>query len=484
MTLLVGCVYTWLTIATTSDAGLLTNSKSSPLPILQAEISLTGFYIVTPFLLVCVYIYFQVYLQRLWERLADAPAVFPDGRLLSMKVSPWFFTGLANVDSPYLRRARPPLARLQAAICILLAWILLPVLTLPWLWLRYLPKHDWTGTIIHILLLLLTFGFAMFTYLNCRATLRNGTRNPGTFGWWGIWSGLAAFSMFSILSYGAFSGVHGYYTLMLEVKPGEGSSENIPDQFPVSGPIEFWVPVLLSYFHTPFPSLVKADVSQKPDNWDGINLILVKGAQLDYANLRYANAANAFFANGNLEGVNLEWGNLRGADFRAAKLKNANLNRAFLVESLFQGANLTNAHLYRANLLEAKLNNADLSRAKLQGARLHGAQLQGAKLLEADLRGAEFQPANIGRVEFGYPGATTNTTVLTAYDAANLAETDLQLARLEGARLGRVRGLTQEQINKACLDDKTQLPTGLVRPPPCPNVHSSKILSDNYYPQQ
>jgi uncharacterized protein YjbI with pentapeptide repeats len=119
-------------------------------------------------------------------------------------------------------------------------------------------------------------------------------------------------------------------------------------------------------------------------------------------------------------------------------------------------------------LLEAKLNDANLTGANLQRARLHGAQLQGAKLLGADLRGAEFQPANIGRLEFGHPGATTNTTVVTAYDAANLAGADLQLARLEGANLGRVRGLTQEQINKACLDDKTQLPTGLVRPPLSP----------------
>jgi uncharacterized protein YjbI with pentapeptide repeats len=138
------------------------------------------------------------------------------------------------------------------------------------------------------------------------------------------------------------------------------------------------------------------------------------------------------------------------------------------------GANLTNAKLYRANLLEARLDNADLSRANLQRARLHGAQLQGAKLLEADLWGVEFQPANIGRLEFSRPGAKTNTTVVTAYDAANLANADLQLARLEGAKLGRVRGLTQEQINKACLDNKTQLPTGFVRPPPCPPTYLLK----------
>ncbi len=41
---------------------------------------------------------------------------------------------------------------------------------------------------------------------------------------------------------------------------------------------------------------------------------------------------------------------------------------------------------------------------------------------------------------------------------ADLSRTDLQRADLRGANLTRAIGLTQEQLDKACGDDKTTLP--------------------------
>lgn len=42
--ILAACVYSWLTIAMTTDAGLLTNTASSPLPIIGTTIPIVGFY--------------------------------------------------------------------------------------------------------------------------------------------------------------------------------------------------------------------------------------------------------------------------------------------------------------------------------------------------------------------------------------------------------------------------------------------------------
>ncbi|MEO6811795.1 MAG: pentapeptide repeat-containing protein, partial [Isosphaeraceae bacterium] len=85
------CAYTWLTIASTIDAQLLNNAApvASRLPILGTDIPLIRFYAVAPLLLLCMYIYFHMGLQRLWEELADLPAVFPDGRPLDKKAYPW-----------------------------------------------------------------------------------------------------------------------------------------------------------------------------------------------------------------------------------------------------------------------------------------------------------------------------------------------------------------------------------------------------------
>ena len=91
---LLSCVYGWLTIAGTSDVLLLTNSASSPLPIIGASIPIVSFYVVGPLILLLLYIYLHLHLQRLWERLADLPAVFPDGRSLGKRAYPWLLTGL------------------------------------------------------------------------------------------------------------------------------------------------------------------------------------------------------------------------------------------------------------------------------------------------------------------------------------------------------------------------------------------------------
>ena len=73
LVLLLGCVYSWLTIAATSDANLLTNSYSSPLPIIGTKIQINGFYFVGPLILLCTYGYLHIQLQRLthplrWQR--------------------------------------------------------------------------------------------------------------------------------------------------------------------------------------------------------------------------------------------------------------------------------------------------------------------------------------------------------------------------------------------------------------------------------
>jgi len=108
--MLLGCVYSWLTIATTTDTRLLTNSASSPLPIIQTQLPIAGFYWAAPVILIALYIYFHLYLQRLWESLSDLPAVFPDGRSLDKRAYPWLLTGLVCAPS-----ARPfPAYRMES----------------------------------------------------------------------------------------------------------------------------------------------------------------------------------------------------------------------------------------------------------------------------------------------------------------------------------------------------------------------------------
>ena len=127
LAVLAGCLYCWLTIATTTDVNLITNRASSPLPIIQTPIPIVGFYVVAPLLVLCVYFYFHFYLQKLWEELGSLPAVFPDGRPLHTKVDPWLLNDLVRAHLPKLNVNRPFLSYFQLWISVLLAWWVVPV---------------------------------------------------------------------------------------------------------------------------------------------------------------------------------------------------------------------------------------------------------------------------------------------------------------------------------------------------------------------
>src|SRR5207302_7749231 len=116
--ILLACAYAWLTVASTTDAQLLNNAAppSSRLPILGTDIPLVRFYAVAPLLLLCLYVYFHLGLQRLWEELADLPAVFPDGRPLDKKAYPWLMNVLVRAHAARLKENRSHLSRWQGRI--------------------------------------------------------------------------------------------------------------------------------------------------------------------------------------------------------------------------------------------------------------------------------------------------------------------------------------------------------------------------------
>ena len=128
-TIILICGYTWLTIASTTDVQLLNNDApaSSRMPILGIDIPLVRFYMAAPLLLLCLYLYFQLGLQRLWEELADLPAVFPDGRTLDKKAYPWLLNALVRSHLPRLRASRTRLSRWQSRFSMVLAWGLVPL---------------------------------------------------------------------------------------------------------------------------------------------------------------------------------------------------------------------------------------------------------------------------------------------------------------------------------------------------------------------
>ncbi len=462
------CLYSWLTIATTTDLNLITNRASSPLPIIQTSIPIVGFYWVAPLLLLCVYFYFHFYLQKLWEELGSLPAIFPDGRPLHTKIDPWLLNDLVRAHLPRLNINRPFLSYLQLWISVLLAWWVVPI-TMFLFWGRYLPRHERTGTTFHVALLVISLTAALCLYRLAVATLRGTDRKP--FRWKGMLTSrrgyqTAAFAvavgvMFGMVSWGARWGVPSNdpilgIPLLLHrddvqslsdadigtLDHRERGREQARAQFPR---YLTWVPRLMALVgYSPFADLRGAELSQKKPGWSKTDkgLDSVVGAQLKRANLQYALASGAFLAGADMSGAKLHGADLggavlygsdlraidlfaaslEGADLSAANLGGADLSAADLVNADLSGAELFNkslvkggtAHLEMANLQYANLNGANLFGADLRGAILMGARLSDANLSSSNLTDVNLSDANLWRARFD--GADLNDAYLDITD--------------------------------------------------------------------
>lgn len=353
--MLAACLYSWLTIATTTDVNLVTNRATSSLPIIQTSIPIVGFFYVAPFLLLGAYFYFHFYLQKLWDELGSLPAVFPDGKPLCVKTDPWLLSDLVRIHGQKLNDRSPFLVNLQIWISVLLAWWVAPV-TLILFWLRYLVRHEVLGTMFHAAAAAASISSAVFLYRLARNTLRGAERRP--FHWPSAildraWLAPAATfvaisASLTIVSLGAIKGT----------RPGTVEDNYWPDQ---AGP-RSWIPKAMMFFRfSPFADLRAAELSAKPNDWasgDETSKKAVKGIQLSSADLRFADMRASFLADSLLTDANLQ-----GAD-----LLGANLEQAGMIGTDLRGASLANANLKGASLVRAILEGADIKYAHFEGA--------------------------------------------------------------------------------------------------------------------
>ena len=456
LAVLAACLYSWLTIATTTDINLITNRNSSPLPIIQTSIPIVGFYVVAPLLILCIYFYFHFYLQKLWEELGSLPAVFPDGRPLHAKVDPWLLNDLVRSHLPKLSVNRPFLSYFQLWISILLAWWVAPI-TMLLFWGRYLRRHELIGTTFHVVLLVISLVAAVCLCRLAVATLCGTERE--SFMWKKVLTSrrtyhTAAFAgavgvLFGLLSVGAIGGVR-------SGAPFLGSAPWSERYFDPAYGLRTWVPRAMALFgYAPFANLETADISQKKSTWTGKkgqDPDSVIAAQLSGTDLRYASADRAFFANADLEEADL-----RGAHLNEANLSGADLSYAHLNEADLWGADLSGAKLYSADLWGADLSGrTDLSSADLRSVDLRNADLSGgADLSGADLSGADLMSADL--------------------NGADLEKTHLKGAYLYFSNLMSTKNLNPEQVKNAKYWDHAFYDNDMLKPLALASDHNQKL---------
>jgi uncharacterized protein YjbI with pentapeptide repeats len=193
-------------------------------------------------------------------------------------------------------------------------------------------------------------------------------------------------------------------------------------------------------------------------DWQDCNKvnIILEGSELD---------------NANLAGTDFTYTDLRSSSFNGANFEKATMIRSSLAGSKAQKANFTRIEGYRTIF----------SQVAAAGSSFASAELQRADFTEADLTGADFQKAELGRANF--QGATITGA---RFPMANLSRAHINgakfegpldftgafmfLTRIEGMDLSQATGLDQAQVDQACGDESTKLPSSL-KPAadwPCP----------------
>jgi uncharacterized protein YjbI with pentapeptide repeats len=175
-----------------------------------------------------------------------------------------------------------------------------------------------------------------------------------------------------------------------------------------------------------------------------------------------------------MRGQDLRDGRFERTDFSFSDLSETQLTGAFLVRANLTSSTLSGADLRRANLGKVLGSRTNFEDANLAGAVLSKAELNRAKMSRADLTDADLSKTELGRVPL--IGAKLNGTDLSYaniarsdFNGSSLVGTNLTGAytfqtRITGTDLSQAIGLTQWQLDLACGDGATKLPSGLERP--------------------
>jgi uncharacterized protein YjbI with pentapeptide repeats len=457
--LILACAYSYLTIAATTDAALLSNSSATPLPIIPVNVSIKWFYYFAPIILSALFVYFHLYLDRFWRCLVLLPLRHPDGRGLDNYVYPWL------ISSAFIRGEIPPLSkyrisiRVEAFLSLLFGWWIIPVVLL-FCWARYLVAHDWVGTLLHLMLFMATSGFALSVYYSAKNALRwmvdrkeqhgesvklvpekaiRHTRKQLTsiLGWSLLLGGIMLF-----LSAGAIEGV-----------PADQTGDDIVYSF-----YRYGNNVLATFGIEPYIKVEKHRFVTKLEKWEELlndkeamrsYLDRHSGLVLSNRDLRRMNGQNAFLpasrisggtfdfarlqhivlTGSELENVRLRGTKLTGADLQYAKIKNTqfedviadviNLKHAqffsssvsgdFSVASFenvtgdnitFKGRGLYGAQFIKTILPYSSFENVDLSGARIEGAELMYNTFNNTVFHKVDIKDADLSYSSFERCEF------------------------------------------------------------------------------------
>jgi hypothetical protein len=455
--------YVIVTLASVSHKDLLLNSPVR-LPIINTEIPLVGFFQYAPAMLLLVYLSLlvqHVIVARKYRRFTDA--ILPLERETGSE-HPARERVHAYAFSQILAGPRPHrITKLMMQLIVYVTFAALPIATLLYFQIKFLPYHEVWITYWHRLAVIL--GFAMLILLTPimqhappkrKWDLRLGPPAEA----WEV-SGRQVVMILLLLPI-----VLGFSWLIATV-PDEWIDRRLGFVAPASAAIGPQGEAKLLN-----PLVRRLVYNRLPDDgskgwWRrfllSYRVLIVEDTDLGVAEpaklvLRERNFRYALLNRSDLHRADLTWADLRAAQLwrtvLRGKLNDTQLQGAVLKEAELQGAQMASASLQGADLSSAALQGAVLSYAKLQGANLRSAQLQGADLRFAQLQGADLEGAKLQDADL--EGASLQGAVVSVAEIW-LAKFPRALAEQSPAPLG----LPDMKMSAPTVEAKAQLKQGI-----------------------
>jgi uncharacterized protein YjbI with pentapeptide repeats len=472
------CALCTLCVATTSDARLILDGQTIPIARFGNILPINSFYLISPILLLVLFVRFQFLLLRVWSSMSALPAVFQDGQTIE-RGGPWYLMGLVRRHFRWLRESKTPVSLMENVIATLLAYWAVPA-TIALLWIRYLVRQDLRGTSLHVLFFALSVSVATGLPSVVSRVIRTGelrrptTRSMARLAFLTLRAPIICGLIALFLSFGVIRGV-----------PADSDATR---RYFSASPRRWAAEVFSLVGYRPYANLTEATLvspharAANPDDAPGD----ASGPRLNENSLRYARAYRAVLGGGRLWRADLVGAylteadlrntNLREAHLRDAVLDHARADHALLISADGSNANLTGADLRASDMTYAVFENATFVGAKLGGASLYGANLKHTHWLRADLtrsdmrdtqlQEAEFPLANLEFTDFSgaklagsqFAGAQFKGTILLGADLRNtglrgavfsgavLRDASMDGAQLDGADFRGALGLTAAQV--------------------------------------
>ncbi len=433
--LILACVYSYLAIATTTDAALISNSSATPLPIIQVNVPIVWFYYFAPIILAVLYAYFHLYLERFWRCLSRLPLWHPDGRGLDDYIYPWL------ISSTFIRGGIPQLssqrtsARMEAWLSLLLAWWLVPIVLL-FYWARYLAAHDWVGTLLHVGLILVTAAFSLRFYFTAKNALlamsvapRVNSPEPTAPAQLRL---TRRQRIIAVLGLALLTAALAYFSAAAI----EGLLEQTCRKSAADSQCSFYLPGQRAWQVlglAPRSEVKEQRFVTKPEHWhklmaDPPALASYLEAQrtlfLDRRDLRNMNAESAFLPGSRLQRSTLEYAGLQHAVLTGSRLEDISL----------RGANLEDADLQYSRIINVQFDDVFAPAAHFDHARFEGATADNRTRLSGDFSGAFFDEAEGGYLLFRSVGDADTSLRDSSFRETKFAWAEFERIDLSGAK--------------------------------------------------